>query len=163
MQVNILIAFYSQSGNTRRIAELIAQQTAGTLYEITPEIPYKSLYLGGGQRIKSEREMGTLPALNMPLPDVSKYDTFFLGTPNWGNSLSHPVLAFMEQCDLSGKRIFPFCTHGGGGSGHIEMDLRKLCPAADVKEIFETYGDGGSAAEKAIKDWIGGLHNENFI
>ncbi|MCD8154788.1 MAG: flavodoxin [Clostridiales bacterium] len=163
MQENILIAFYSQSGNTRRIAELICQQTAGTLYEITPETPYKSLYLGGGRRIKSEREAGAFPALNMPLPDVPKYAAIFLGTPNWGNSLSHPVLSFIERCDLSGKRIFPFCTHGGGGSGHIEMDIRKLCPMADVQKIFEVYGNGGSNAERAVQDWIGGLYNENFI
>ena len=163
MRTNILIAFYSQSGNTRRIAELIAQRTAGALYEITPETPYKSLYLGGGRRIKSERETGTLPALNMPLPDVSKYDTLFLGTPNWGNSLSHPVLAFVKQCDLSGKRIFPFCTHGGGGFGHIETDIRNLCPAAEVQGIFEIYGSGGAGAERAVQDWIGGLQDENFI
>lgn len=161
MQTNILIAFYSQSGNTRRIAELIAQQTAGPLYEISPETPYKSLYLGGGRRIKSERETETLPTLNMPLPDVSKYDTIFLGTPNWGNSLSHPVLAFVKQCDLSGKRIFPFCTHGG--SGHIETDIWNLCPAAEVQEIFSIYGNGGAGAERSVQNWIGGLHDENFI
>lgn len=163
MKEHILIAFYSQSGNTRQIAEMICQQTAGVLYEITPETPYKSLYLGGGRRIKSERETGTLPALNMPLPDVSKYETIFLGTPNWGNSLSHPVLAFVEQCDLSGKSIFPFCTHGGGGSGHIETDIRNLYPAAKVQGIFEIYRSGGAGAERAVQDWIGGSHDENFI
>ena len=55
MQEKILIAYYSQSGNTRRIAELIQKETAGDSYEIIPEKSYKSLYLGGGTRIKKER------------------------------------------------------------------------------------------------------------
>lgn len=156
MQTKILIAYYSQSGNTRRIAELIQHQTAGELYEIIPVKVYKSLYLGGGTRIKKERETGTLPELKLPLPNLAEYDVVFLGTPNWGNSLSHPVRAFLTQCNLAGKTVFPFCTHGGGGAGHIAGDMKKLCPDAMVQEIFEIYGDNSLTAKQTIQKWIGG-------
>lgn len=163
MQKKILIAFYSQSGNTRRIAELIQQQTGSELFEIVPKKKYKSLYLGGGTRIKKERENGILPELRTPLPETAPYEAIFLGTPNWGNSLAHPLIAFIKQCDLSGKMLFPFCTHGGGGSGHIEADMKGLSTGADVQKIFSLYGNGGFGAAEAVKNWIGGLRNENLI
>jgi len=155
VQGKILIAYYSQGGNTRRIAELIQKETAGDFYEIIPEESYKSLYLGGGTRIKKERETGILPELRTSIPDIKDYDLIFLGTPNWGNSLSHPVLAFLKQCDLERKIIAPFCTHGGGGAGHIEQDIRSECLLAQVYPIFEIYGNGGSDAERKLKKWIG--------
>lgn len=157
MQGKILIAYYSQSGNTRRIAELIRQQTGGELYEIVPRKAYKSLYLGGGARIKKERENGELPELCTPLPEIGPYETVFIGTPNWGNSISHPVLAFLKQYDFAGKTIIPFCTHGGGGAGRIEADIKALCPHTQVGRIFDTYGNGGSGAERAVEKWIGGI------
>ena len=51
--------------------------------------------------------------------------------------------------------IAPFCTHGGGGAGHIEQDIRSECPLAQVYPIFEIYGNGGSDAERKLKNWIG--------
>lgn len=157
MQKKVLIAFYSQSGNTKRIAELIQQQTGGELYEIVPMKAYKSLYLGGGIRIKKERESGVMPELHTPLPEIEPYEVVFLGTPNWGNSISHPLIAFMKQCNLSGKTVLPFCTHGGGGSGHIEEDMQALSPQAKIQKIFKVYGNGGARAGQAVSEWIGGI------
>lgn len=79
MQKKVLIAFYSQSGNTKRIAELIQQQTGGELYEIVPMKAYKSLYLGGGIRIKKERESGVMPELHTPLPEIEPYRGRYAG------------------------------------------------------------------------------------
>ena len=163
MKPKNLIVYYSQSGNTRRISELIQKQIGGEMYEIIPEKAYKSLYLGGGMRIKKERESGILPKLRTPLPDTKAYDLIFLGTPNWGNSLSHPVLAFLKQDNLAGKIVIPFCTHGGGGAGHIETDIKRYCPQANVQTIFETYGNGGFSVEKTIATWLGKYQNKNVI
>lgn len=116
MKKNILIAYYSQSGNTKRLAELIGQQTGGDVYEIV-----------------------------------------FLGTPNWGGSIAHPVLSFLKQCSLSGKTVFPFCTHGGGGADNIEADLKVVCPDAEIKKTFDIYGNGGASAMQKVENWIGDL------
>ena len=157
MQNKILIAYYSQTGNTRRIAELIQRETHGIRYDIIPKQAYKSLYLGGGTRIKQERENEILPKLCLPLPNVQDCTLLFLGTPNWGNSLAHPVLAFLEQCDLTGTVIAPFCTHGGGGAGHIASDIQARCPQAQVLPVFETYGSGGPDAAEKLRIWIKGI------
>lgn len=155
MDRKALVAYYSQSGNTQRIAEMIQHEVSGDLYEIVPEKAYKSLYLGGGTRIKKERENGILPKLSTPMQEIKPYEVIFLGTPNWGNSLSHPVIAFMNYYDFAGKIIVPFCTHGGGGAGHIEADIKTLCPQVQVTHILEIYGNGSFGTEANIKKWIG--------
>lgn len=153
----ILIVYYSQTGNTRRIAELIQQQTNGTIHEILPEVPYKSLYLGGGARVKRERQSENWPPLQSGVPDLTPYPVIFLGTPNWGNSISHPLWAFLNEADLTGKHIFPFCTHGGGGPGHIEADIRELAPGAEVQGMFEIYGNGGPNAKRIVAEWLAAI------
>ena len=65
----------------------------------------------------------------------------------------------MKQCNLSGKTVLPFCTHGGGGSGHIEEDMQALSPQAKIQKIFEVYGNGGARAGQAVSEWIGGIRS----
>lgn len=154
-----LILFYSQTGNTRRIAELIQKQTGGTMCEIKPEIPYKSLYLGGAARVKQERRDGVHPPILPVQIDVEDYDTIFLGTPNWGNGIAHPLMTFLDRHPFAGKIIFPFCTHGGGGLAHVSQDIKKYCPEAEVGKGFDTYGNGGSHAEKEVSAWLEHLCN----
>lgn len=157
-----LILFYSQTGNTRHIAELIQKRTGGTLCEIKPEIPYKNLYLGGGTRVKQERRDGVHPAILPVQADVEDYDTIFLGTPNWGNGIAHPLMTFLDEHPLAGKVIYPFCTHGGGGLAHVASDIKKYCPDAEIGASFDTYGNGGSHAEREVAAWLEHLCNHQY-
>jgi flavodoxin len=117
MAGHVLVAYFSRSGNTRRIANLIQRQVGGTLYEIQPEEPYPDSYHAAVDQAKVEIQAGYKPALRSRLDDTESYDTVFVGSPNWWDTIAPPVATFLSENDLSGKTIVPFCTHGGGGLG----------------------------------------------
>lgn len=88
----------------------------------------------------------------IPLIDLAGYDLLFIGTPNWWSSPAPPVAAFLDRAELSGKRIAPFCTHGGGGSGHIRRDIEALCPGTAVLPELAVYG--GDCRESQVRSWL---------
>ena len=102
---------------------------------------------------KTEISQGVRPAVKNAFPDVSGYDIIFIGTPNWWSSPAPVVSTFVEHFEgFAGKTVIPFCSNGGGGFGHIESDIKKKCPAADVKKGFAAYE--GSFDEKQITSWL---------
>lgn len=149
----ILIAFYSHSGNTRRVAELIQKAVGGTLFEIEPTAEYPVSYNTVVEQAKKEIKSGKRPALKM-LPDVSEYDTIVVGTPNWWSTAAPPIMTFLEGLKLSSKQLAFFCTHGGGGQGHIFKDMSAACSDSKVLKGIELYGDGGSSAPAKVSDWL---------
>ncbi|MGB4691649.1 MAG: flavodoxin [Atribacterales bacterium] len=154
MRGNILIAYYSRSGNTRKLAQLIHQKVGGTMHEIQPEIPYPASYNATVEQAKKEIQAGFRPPLKTKIEHIETYDTIFLGSPNWWSTIAPPVATFLEENDLSGKTIIPFCTHGGGGRGRIERDIAKLCPQSAVMPALAIYGSGGKDAEAQVSAWL---------
>jgi len=154
---NLLIAFYSHSGNTRQIANLIHNEIGGTLYEIKPKDPYPSGYNAVLDRAKGEIDRGYNPPLLSTPDSIEKYDTIFVGTPNWYSTIAPPVATFLSAHDFSGNAILPFCTHGGGERGHIPEDIAKLCPRASILSCLCLYGSGGRKAQAEISAWLDGL------
>lgn len=137
----ILIVYFSRSGNTRKIANLIQQAVGGTLHEIQPEAPYPNAYNAVVEQAKKEIQAGYKPALRLTLNHIEAYDAIFVGSPNWWNTLAPPVATFLAEHDLSGKTIAPSCTHGGGGLGKVAQDMAKLCPKSTVLSSFEVSVD----------------------
>jgi flavodoxin len=156
MAGHVLVAYFSRSRNTCRIANLIHQQVGGTLHEIQPEEPYPDSYNATVDQAKKEIQAGYKPALRSTLDDIESYDTIFVGSPNWWNTIAPPVATFLSEYDLSGKTIVPFCTHGGGGLGRIGKDIAKLCPQSTILTSFEIYGSGRGNAQARVSAW---LHN----
>lgn len=152
MQKKILIAYYSYSGNTRALAEAIAAKTQGDLFEIVPEKAYSTEYQVVVDQVQKELEHGTWPALKNKLAHIDSYDFVFVGTPNWWSTIAPPVQTFLEMHDFSSKVLIPFCTPGGGGSGFIEKNAKRLCKRADVGEIFSCIGKSFAATE--IESWL---------
>ncbi|EOQ40116.1 flavodoxin [Butyricicoccus pullicaecorum] len=147
-----LIVYFSHSGTTRRLAELIAKETGGDLLELVPEIAYPREYSTVVAQAKRELQSGYRPALKTAFPDLSAYDMVFVGTPNWWSSPAPPVLTFLEQVGQSGVQIAPFCTHGGGGSGHIRRDMEKASHGAVLLPELSVYGDSGRTAD--VQKWL---------
>jgi len=162
MKNDILIAYYSWSGNTRKIAELIAHQTGGTLFEIAPDQPYTTDYRAVVAQAKKEIEAGFRPELQV-MPDITSYTVALIGTPIWWHTMAPPVAAFIERFDLNGKTVAPFHTHGGGGVGIFEEDLVKMCPSATVTKGFGEYNRGGRDTEEQIGSWLGSIGLANLI
>lgn len=147
-----LILYYSHSGNTRHLAELIAKETGGDLLELVPEAAYPRDYNTVVAQAKQELQNGFRPVLKTEIPNLSPYDMIFVGTPNWWSSPAPPVLTFLEQADLKDVQIAPFCTHGGGGSGHIRRDLEKASHGKALLPELSVYD--GSSRVSDIQKWL---------
>ncbi|HHW02150.1 MAG TPA: flavodoxin [Thermoanaerobacterales bacterium] len=154
MKKEILIVYYSHSGNTQKVAKLIQQETGGVLCEIQPEIAYPASYNAVVEQAKKEIQAGYRPEIKNTVPDLEPYDTIFVGSPNWWSTVAPPIATFLSKNNLSGKTIIPFCTHGGGGLGHIQQDINRLCPQSRVLDCFALYGDGGTGAKSKIAAWL---------
>ena len=150
-----LVVYYSRSGNTQRIANLIQQAVGGTLHEIVPEAPYPRSYDATVEQAQREIQAGYKPPLESEFDSVEAYDTVFLGSPNWWSTIAPPVATFLSQHDLSGKNVVPFCTHGGGGLGRIVQEIAELCPRSTVLNCFGVYGSGGADAKARVSAWLG--------
>ena len=154
MAEHILLVYYSRSGNTRAIANLIHREVGGTIHEIRPEVPYPESYDAVVDQAGKEIQTGYKPALHSTLDHIESYDTIFVGSPNWWSTIAPPVAAFLSQYDLSGKTVAPFCTHGGGGLGNINKDIAKLCPHSTILSSFEIYGSEAGNAQARVSAWL---------
>ena len=158
MNKKIAVAYYSHSGNTRRLAQMIADKTGADIFEITPEKEYPADYDTVVEQAKKEIRADYRPALSSPSADLEAYDLIFAGTPNWWSTFAPPVAAYLEGNRLSGKKVIPFCTHGGGGFGHIEKDVQALCPDSVILPGFCAYE--GSAADMQLSAWLEKIMSE---
>lgn len=129
----MLVAYFSASGRTARLAQTIAQAAQADLYEIRPAQPYTSADLNWHDaHSRSSVEMkdpACRPAIAGDLPDLSRYDTIFVGFPIWWYQAPRIVETFVASCDFSGKTVIPFATSGGSGMGRTQEILQKACPA----------------------------------
>ena len=125
----ILVAYFSATGTTRGVAEKLAEGLSADLYEIVPEVPYTAADLNYNDR-KSRTSIETddpscRPAIAGELPDLTGYDTVFIGYPIWWGDVPRIVSNFVEQTDLTDKTIAVFFTSGSSGLGssmkHLEQ------------------------------------------
>ena len=157
MTQNVLIAFYSRSGNTKRIANLIHNQLGGVLHEIRPVVPYPNSYKATLDQAKKEIQAGIRPPLQSKLARMDTYDLIFVGSPNWWSTIAPPVGTFFTTYDFKGKTIIPFCTHGGGGLGRVEKDIAKLCPKSTLLPGLSIYGSGMGNTRAEVRAWLAGI------
>lgn len=132
-----LVVYYSQTSNTRTVAMEIARKLGADIEEIAPVTPYDGDYKATIERSKKEREQGILPEIKPIKADIKKYDVIFLGYPIWYGTFAPPMEAFLNQVDLSGKMVVPFCTFGSGGLETSKMILEAKQKGA---KILDGYG-----------------------
>lgn len=154
MNQKILIAYYTHSGNTKKIAELIQEETNGTLFEIIPEKAYPEDYNTVVQQAKEEISAGFKPKLKSVIENIGAYDIVFIGSPNWWSTNAPPIDTFLTENDLSGKTVVPFCTHGGGGQAKTAKDVAALCPNSTVLEGFSISDSNVDKAKPEISKWL---------
>lgn len=135
---NKLVAYFSASGQTARVAKALAQAAGADLYEIRPAVPYTDADLDwrdSGSRSSIEMtHKAQRPALAESCPDVSGYDTVYLGFPIWWYVAPTLVNAFLESGDFSGKKIILFATSGSSGFGDTLAELQPSAPGAQFVE-----------------------------
>lgn len=153
---NILIAYFSYSGNSRRVAELIQEKTGGDIFRIETINPYPTDYNAVVDQAKKEQEYNYRPKLTAQVDDVGEYDVVFVGYPNWWITMPMAVFTFLEEYDLSGKMVIPFCTHRGSGLGQSVDDIKELCPNSIIIEGLEIMDD--EEFEQQIDNWLNKIH-----
>ena len=133
-----LVAYFSASGTTGRVASGLASAIGADIYEIAPETPYSSADLNWNDRgSRSSLEMNddaARPALANDVPDTGAYDVVFVGFPIWWYVEPRVVDTFLESADLTGKTVVPFATSGGSGVGRAVSRIRSIAPGANVIE-----------------------------
>ena len=152
MAEKILIAYYSKTGNTKRAAEEIAKMTGGTLHRIVPQKTYPDSYFATVAVAKWESLKGEKPALADKVEGIGSYDKILVGFPIWWFGCPQLIKTFMESYDFDGKKVYPFCTHGGSGPKNSTRDIKAICPGADVKDCFDATKN---LNEAAVKEWLG--------
>lgn len=164
-----LIAFYSRAdenyvsgeikilnkGNTHSAAEIIQKNTSADIFKIEQIKPYSKDYNDCIEEAKKDQQKNARPKIKELPPDLSDYDEIYLGYPNYWGTMPMAVFTFLENCDLTGKIIKPFCTHEGSGMGNSISDIKKLCPNAVVKKGLALHGSTVLKSEKEIIKWIG--------
>ena len=133
-----LVAYFSASGTTRKIAEMIAEVGDCALYEITPKELYTSDDLNWmNKKSRSSVEMSNKkirPEITDTDAHIKEYDTIILGFPIWWYVAPTIVNTFLEKYDFSGKKIVLFATSGGSGFGNTVKELKPSAPGAEIVE-----------------------------
>lgn len=133
-----LVVYFSASGTTRKIAEMIAEAGDFSLYEITPKELYTSDDLNWmNKKSRSSVEMSNKkirPEITDTDAHIKEYDTIILGFPIWWYVAPTIVNTFLEKYDFSGKKIVLFATSGGSGFGNTVKELKPSAPGAEIVE-----------------------------
>ena len=149
-----LVAYFSASGVTAKLAATLAGAVGADLYEIEPEIPYTKEDLNWmNKKSRSSVEMddrSCRPGIGTKVADMDQYDVVFVGFPIWWYREPSIIDTFMEAYDFTGKIVIPFATSGGSGLGDSAKNLQALAPGATVKEGKKFPG---SASEATLKAW----------
>lgn len=152
----ILVAYFSASGVTAKVAEKIRRAFGADIYEIRPEAAYTSADLDWRDRnSRSSVEMqdtSSRPALKDRDAGVAKYDKVYVGFPIWWYREPSVIDTFLEAYDFNGKTVIPFATSGSSGMGQTADRIRSFIPGADVKDGQRVRAD---ISEAEIRDIFG--------
>ena len=153
-----LVVFFSASGITKKVAQKLAKAIDADLFEIQPNPPYTKADLDWTDpNSRSSIEMknkASRPAIAGKLPDITAYDTVFIGFPIWWYVAPTIINTFLESYAWAGKTIVPFATSGGSGMGRVTAALAPSCPGATVKEGRLL---NGNVSPQALKQWVESL------
>lgn len=154
---NVLVVYYSATGNTERVANSIAEATGGDLFEIEPTEPYTDDDLNWNDessRVSREYEDESLrdvPLVNTTVDGWDDYDTVFIGYPIWWDIAAWPVDGFVEANDFSDKTVIPFATSASSGMGQSGELLADLAGTGDWQDGMR-FSSG--AGDDEVQEWV---------
>ena len=152
-----LIAYFSWSGNTEQVAQLIQEATGGDLFEIVPATPYTDDYDELLDIARQEQSDGARPELAAQVENWGRYDTVFVGYPNWWSDAPMVVYTFLESYDWTGKTLIPFNTSASGGFGRSLDNLPESAAGATILEGLSFTERALGDAQSEVPAWLGGL------
>lgn len=148
-----LIAYFSETGNTEKLANLIHEQVGADMFKIEPVTPYPN-----GEElfdyIKEEQDKDERPEIKGTV-NIDDYDIIFIGYPIWWSDLPQILYTFLESYDFSGKNVYLFSTNGGSGlSGTVSTITDKLSSANVNSNAFKLYRENMEEAPGEVETWL---------
>ncbi len=156
----VLVVYYSASGNTKRVAEDIAEAAGGNLFEITPTESYTSddlNWTNSDSRVSREHDDESLRDVPLTTTEVENwddYDTVFIGYPIWWGIAAWPVDNFVKNNDFTGKTVIPFATSSSSGMGQSGILLSEMAGTGDWQD-GQRFSSGASSS--TVRQWVTGL------
>ena len=150
----VIVVYFSRTGHTKPLAEYIKDELNADIYEIEAKVPYTDddiKYYTDCRADRDQKDPSARPEIAGVLPDLSKYDTVFLGYPIWHGQAPKIIYTFLESVDVSGKTVIPFCTSASSPVGSSADNLHTLAPDAVWKD--GTRFAIGTTREE-IKEWL---------
>lgn len=144
-------------GNTKIVADYITEITGADQFEIATSKYDGMSYQKCCDVAKAEQQNNELPPYEGKCPDLSGYDTVFIGGPVWWGTYPQVMFTLFKDINLDGKTVIPFTTHEGSGLGRCVSDVKKAFPKADVKQGFSMYGHDVRTGKSTVEKWLKGL------
>ena len=143
-------------GNVQQLAQWISERTGGDLFSIQVTEPYSSDWDACLERANQERAEDARPELTASVEQLGRYDTVFLGYPNWWYGVPMALLSFLEENDLSDKQVYLFCSHGTGGLASSVEQIDEALPDSTAlsENIFDVYEEDAASSQQDILAWL---------
>lgn len=154
---NVLIVYFSQTGNTETVANIIHDNVGGDIVKLETTEAYPSDYDELVDYAQQEQQEDARPELSTVIENIEQYDTIFLGYPNWWGDMPMAIYTFLDTYDLSGKTIAPFITHGGSGLSGTPENIQEEELNATVTEGLAIDGDEASDSSEDVVEWLNSL------
>ena len=151
---SVLIAYFSWSGNTEQVAQIIQQETGGDLFEIAPATAYTDDYNELLDIAQQEQSDNARPELAGQVENWEQYDTIFVGYPNWWSDAPMAVYTFLESYDWDGKTLVPFNTSASGGFGRSLSGLEESAPGASILDGISFTERNLGDAQSEVAAWL---------
>lgn len=150
----VLVAYYSRTGNTEKIANQIHNIVGGDMLKIETVKAYPSSHDSILTQVRNELYSGYLPPLSTVVENIDKYDLIFVGHPIWWGHMPPPVKTFVSSYNFSGKKIAHFCTYSNDGIALSRNDLLRFCPNSIILESLAVLGSSADNAGSTVKSWL---------
>ena len=141
-------------GNTEVIAEYIANETGGDLFEVETVKEYAKDYNECIDEAKKELKANSRPELKKYLDNIDQYDNIVIAGPCWWGTYPCGVFTLIEKLNWEGKKVFPVMTHEGSGMGGSVRHIEKICKGATIGESLAIYGHDVNNAKQRVIDWV---------
>lgn len=143
-------------GNVQQLAQWVSERTGGDLFSIQVTEPYSSDWDACLERANQERAEDARPELTASVEQLERYDTVFLGYPNWWYGVPMALLSFLEENDLSDKQVYLFCSHGTGGLASSVEQIDEALPDSTAlsENVFDVYEEDAASSQQDILAWL---------
>lgn len=146
-----------ETGSTQFVAKLIQKQTDGDLFRIETATPYPRQHDALLRVAEKEQQTNARPSLKTPLPDLSNYDTIYVGYPIWWYTMPMVIYSLFEQNDFAGKTVIPFTTHGGSRLADSLRQIARMQPQARLvtRALSISRNDiSGPDVPTQVEQWV---------